>query len=264
MLFILLPAYNEGRALPTLLQRVSRVCQDHNLDYRVVVVDDGSTDDTAKIAEAYRQRMAVSVLRHPVNMGLGKAIRTGMSHFSQVAGPGDVLVTMDADDTHDPKTILAMMAKAQHMYDVVIASRYAPGGEEVGLSILRRVLSRGASALLRLFFPIAGVRDYTCGFRLYRHSVLRKALRRYGDQFVEQPGFVCMAEILVKLSAVSARVGEVPLILRYDMKAGRSKMKVAATIGRYMVFIVRAKTRGLVSLRHRTPRSEGNPYGNSA
>ena len=130
-----------------------------------------------------------------------------------------------------------MVTLIQAGKDVVIASRYADGGKEVGLSHARHIFSGGASFLLRLFFPIPGARDYTCGYRAYRVELLQRAFRVYGPELIEERGFTCMAELLIKLGKLGARLGEVPLILRYDLKSGPSKMKVMATIARYGVLI---------------------------
>jgi len=125
--------------------------------------------------------------------------------------------------------------------DIVIASRYAPGGDEVGLTALRKVLSRGASFLLTLMTPVPGARDYTCGFRLYRAAMLRRAADAWGSRLVEEAGFTCMAEVLLKLGRGGARVTEYPLILRYDLKEGASKMKMMRTISRYFALIQRIR-----------------------
>jgi dolichol-phosphate mannosyltransferase len=145
---------------------------------------------------------------------------------------------MDADNTHDPALLTDMVRRMNDEHaDIVIASRYAPGGREIGLSPLRRVLSRGASFLLSISARVGGARDYTCGYRLYRAAVLRRAVAAWGERLVEEAGFTCMAEVLLKLGRGGARVSESPLVLRYDLKEGASKMKMARTIARYFELI---------------------------
>ena len=136
--------------------------------------------------------------------------------------------------------------------DIVIASRYAPGGREVGLSPLRTFLSKGASLTLRTFLPVRGARDYSCGYRAYRGSALARAFETYGDDFVTETGFVASAEILIKMAYLPSRVGEVPLVLRYDRKGGASKMNITDTIGRYLTLITAGR-------RAITRRSRGAP-----
>lgn len=238
MVYLLLPAYNEERDLATLLSRVKDAFEIlHIPEYTVLVVNDGSTDRTAEIARQFQQEMPLELLDHGVNKGLGQAMLTGFRRAAALMREEDILVTMDADNTHDPALIGAMIGKIRAGADVVIASRYEPGGEEVGLSETRSFLSRGASGLLHIFFPLPHAQDYTCGYRAYRGSMMRSAWAVYGERLVEERGFTCMAEILIKLRAMGAQIAEVPLVLRYDLKTGSSKMKVVRTILRYFVLI---------------------------
>ena len=212
--------------------------------FRVLVVDDGSSDGTIEAAKAFQGRLDLEVVPHGVNQGLGAALRTCLTKGLARAGEDDVIATMDADDTHDPALLPAMWSRLDGppAADVVIASRYVVGGDEIGLSPLRKVLSRGASFLLTAVTPVAGARDYTCGFRVYRASTLRRAAAAWGDRLVEEAGFTCMAEILLKLGRGGARVAEWPLILRYDRKEGASKMKVLRTIRRYFTMALRLRS----------------------
>lgn len=236
MIYILLPAYNEEKDLPVLLDRIRGTLME--TEYRVLVVNDGSRDATLSVAHEFAKRMPLTVLDHGVNKGLGQAMLTGLSYAVRTAQAGDVVVAMDADNTHDPSLIGRMVAMCREGKDVVIASRYTAGGEEIGLTPLRKVLSRGASFLLHIFYPIRGTRDYTCGYRAYTAEILHSAFDRFGqDGVIEEGGFTCMAELLIKLSFVGARVDEAPLVLRYDLKSGKSKMKFVRTIWRYGVLI---------------------------
>ena len=112
----------------------------------------------------------------------------------------------------------------------------------VGVPFHRRVLSGGASLLMRTVFPITGVRDYTCGFRAYRASTLQAAFARYSERLISQKGFSCMVDILLKLRTMDPIMGEVPLVLRYDLKHGMSKMRAARTIVDTLVLMGRNLT----------------------
>ena len=256
-LWIALPAYNEERSLPGLLPRyvaLNTALGTRGARLRVLVVDDGSGDGTAAVASGFRDRLPVEVIPHGVNRGLGAALRTGIMAALARAEDSDLIGTMDADDTHDPALFVAMWDRLEaERADLVIASRYAPGGKEIGLTPLRRVLSRGASTLLTLVTPVRGARDYTCGFRLYRASLLRRAAAAWGERLIEEAGFTCMAELLLKLGRGGARVAESPLVLRYDRKEGASKMKMTRTIARYFALARRIRARPVPDLREAEP-----------
>ncbi len=239
MLVVMLPAYNESEAVTPLLARIAPVLEALPVEGRVLLVDDGSVDDTIAITRRECERLAVllTVVEHGVNRGLGEALKSGFAWARDNLASGDVLVVMDTDNTHDPAAIPSMLDKLEEGHDVVIASRYAPGGEEVGLSPFRALLSRGASFVLSVFLPVQGARDYSCGYRAYTGETIARAFEIYGDDFITEAGFVSSAEILIKCAYLPARVGEVPLVLRYDLKGGASKMNITDTIGRYITMI---------------------------
>ncbi|MBI2299773.1 MAG: glycosyltransferase family 2 protein [Armatimonadetes bacterium] len=238
---IMAPAYNEAESLPDLLAAIPPALGER--PYRVLIVDDGSSDATAEVVRDCGTRMPAEVVQHAHNRGLGAALRTGLEAAARVPGAA-VVVTLDADNTHPPSLIPTLLAAMEDGgYDVVIASRYAPGGAEMGLSYLRHVLSRGASFLLGTFAPLRGARDYTCGFRAYRREILERAFAVYGDKLIEESGFACMAEVLLKIGLLGAKVGERGLVLRYDLKRGQSKMRIWRTMKRYGALIWAARTR---------------------
>lgn len=239
MIYVLLPAYNEENALPKIFATLEKVVAESSEEMRIVVVNDGSSDSTLDIARSFEDKLPLTVLDHEVNKGLGVAMRTLLYYTAEKAGADDVAVAMDADNTHDPSIIPKMRDLINAGADIVIASRYHPDGDEVGLTKFRQVLSRGASILLGMFFRIPGARDYTCGFRMYRVSKLKEAREIYGDDFVLERNFVCMAEILIKLHKIGAKIDETGLVLRYDLKGGASKMPFIRTIVKYFLIIWR-------------------------
>jgi len=148
---------------------------------------------------------------------------------------------MDADNTHPAGLMVRMVHRIIEGNDLVIASRYRRGARVVGLSRFRKLMSIGARVLFTLVFPIPGVRDYTCGYRAYRAAVLQEAFRRYGDAFIEQRGFQCMADILLRLGRMRVLMTEVPMILRYDLKGGDSKMRVGTTVGQTLKLMIKRR-----------------------
>ncbi|MGB9692643.1 MAG: glycosyltransferase family 2 protein [Candidatus Sumerlaeaceae bacterium] len=227
-----LPAYNEGDNLRPLIEAAAQIFANEGLHYRVVVVDDGSTDHTAQVLADLQKSLPLERIAHEGNRGLGAAIRTLIvAALERVATPDDAIVFMDADNTHDPAYVPNMVKKLwDGPYDVVIASRFRDGSQELGVPWQRRLLSRGARWLFRVFLRLPDVTDYTCGYRAYRAALLRAAYDKYGERIVTRKGFACTDELLVHLSTLTKRMTEVPFVLRYDRKRGRSKLPLLRTV----------------------------------
>lgn len=237
-----LPAYNEAGGILCLLKSISAFRNISQYAIRVVVVDDGSRDNTAQIVTAYaRDRDYVTLVRHPENRGLGEAVKTILNYALTHLKDDDVLVTMDADNTHNPLLIESMIATLNSRdLDLVVASRFTPGGYELGLKTLRKFLSRGAMCFFKLFFPIRDMNDYSSGYRAYRVRTIRKAQVRWRN-LITTNGFDCMAEIAAKFSRMGIKAGEVPLVLNYEQKEGDSKMKVSRTVKGYFSLLARVR-----------------------
>lgn len=228
-IIVALPAYNEEANVGILLNRIHQTLAEARLPHSIVVVDDGSRDRTPEILRSCALSMPLIVETHSVNQGLGGALRDALKRAAGGAAPGDVIITMDSDETHSPGLILSMLQRVDEGCDVVVASRFQPGARVEGLAMHRVCISWVAGLLFRALFPTPGLRDYTCGFRAYRAEALQLAYARYGDSLVDQPGFQCMADVLLKMRRLPLVFGEVPLLLRYDLKQGRSKMRLMKT-----------------------------------
>jgi dolichol-phosphate mannosyltransferase len=241
MIYLLLPAYNEEQALTPLLEKIDRVMREMGSWYRVVVVDDGSTDNTAEIAQGLSERYPLHIITHKYNRGLGETIRDGMEYIAEIAQPEDVVIRMDCDDTHEPKYIPAMLAKLSEGYEVVTTSRYAPGGGQIGLDWYRKSISRAANLLFKMAFPVPGLWEYTCGYRAYRAGLVQDALRIFGNKFIDLKGlgFTGTLEKLIKFRMMGARIGEIPFVLRYDQKLSSSKVITSITTLGCLILIVK-------------------------
>ena len=237
----MLPAYNEAEALGPLLESIHRSMTLARLSYSVLVVDDGSADDTALIASQASFSMPVVLVEHETNQGLAAALRTGIRQAVSQCRAGDVIVIMDADNTQPPGLVDRMVRLVREGHDVVIGSRFCSGARVIGVPLHRQALSLCARGLFRLVLPIKGVRDYTCGFRAYRAELLKRAIADYGDNFVSEKGFSCMVDVLLKLRKYRPVIGEEPMILRYDHKGGASKMAVMRTVWQTLRLICRRR-----------------------
>lgn len=210
---VLVPTYDEAGNIAPLL----RALRDHVPDATLLVIDDASPDGTADIADRVGAEIGgVSVVRRPVKDGLGNAYREG---FARALAEGhDVLVTLDADFSHDPEVVPDLLAAIADGADLVVGSRYVPGGSTPHWPVHRRALSRWGNRytgwVLRL--PI---RDITSGFRAYRASTLEAI--RY--ETTRASGYAFMTELAQRIQADGAVVQEVPITFR-DRVRGTSKM----------------------------------------
>lgn len=235
---IVLPAYNEEDSLPPLLKRINDAYNVYKWDASVLVVNDGSKDRTLEVARNFKSDIPIHVLDLQPNGGLANAINRGIREAVKDLTDQDVIVTLDADDSQNPFLIQRMAQQFLEGSDLVIASRYQPGARIRGLKKSREFFSWAAGLLFRLFVGFEGVKDYTCGFRAYRVTMINKTLALYGDKFITQKGFGCMVEILIKIGGQSAIIHEVPMILRYDLKQGESKMNVGKTMNQTLKLLL--------------------------
>lgn len=246
---VALPAYNEAESLLPLLESLHTTLALAGLPHEIVVVDDGSKDDTALIASQASFSMPVRLVQHERNQGLAAALRTGLTDAVDHAAPGDIVITMDSDNTHPAGLIPRMLTMIAEGHDVVIASRFQPGARVIGVPFDRVLLSIAARWVFKLLQPIPGVRDYTCGFRAYRVEALAATIDHYGPRFVSEQGFSCMVDVLLKMRRLQVNggpivMGEAPMVLRYDQKGGVSKMRVLRTIRQTLSLVARRTVGG--------------------
>ncbi len=241
-LFVLLPAYNEEESIRPLFQRFQALQQISKMDIQLILVDDGSSDRTADTAIEESQSLGISLklVQHSQNAGLGQAIKTGFTTFLDISQEGDFLGAMDCDDTQPPELLIKMYeTMISGGYDMAIASRYRKGSKVIGLSKFREFMSYGASWLFRIAARIPGVRDYTCGYRLYNRTLLSKLDAYYGENLFTESGFACMIDLLLKAKVFKPRIIEIPMVLRYDQKPTASKMKILKTIIRTLKVLLK-------------------------
>jgi len=251
MIFVVFPAYNEEKVIRATLLALAEALR--GADHRAVLVDDGSADRT--VAEAGRAveesggALTLTVLRHETNRGLGAGLRTGLYWCLDHAGDEDVIVTLDADNTHPPALIPTLVARLSEGFDLAIASRYRSGAEVRGVPAHRRMLSDVGRLVFQALYPIPGVRDYTCCFRAYRAPLLARARRVYGEALCTARGFEAVMDLLLRLGPLGVRVSEVPFVLDYGGRVGQSKMKVLRTIRSTLGLLARRRIERMLRYR---------------
>ena len=212
--WIVLPTYNEADNLEPIAAAILSALPDAT----VLIVDDGSPDGTGQIAD----RLAaadprVRVLHRAAKAGLGRAYLAGFR--VALDGGASSVLQMDADWSHDPTALPGLLAPlVDGSADLVIGSRYVPGGGVVDWGLARRVISRGGSLFAKLVLGLPA-RDLTGGFKAWRAATLA-AIDFEG---VHAGGYVFQIEMTYRATRQGARVREVPITFR-DRRVGQSKM----------------------------------------
>jgi dolichol-phosphate mannosyltransferase len=233
--FFVVPAYNEAENLPRLLADLDGRPSLFVGRSRVIVVDDGSDDGTADLAEGYdAQHLDIEVVRLGVNQGPGAAFRAGfaaaLAHCPR--GQEALVITLEADTTSNLDSLPTMIDEAASA-DVVLAA-----WRMTNVSAKRRLLSGAAGFVVR---HALGVDAHTVSsfYRVYRASALRAASDHYGANLIRESGFACKAELLAKFAAIRMRVGEVTVDLDTTRRVGESKMPITKTIVAYWRMMAR-------------------------
>lgn len=210
---VVLPTYNEAENIGPFL----RALRDAAPTTDVLVVDDNSPDGTGRIADEIGAEIGgVEVLHRPGKDGLGSAYREG---FARVLDAGyDVVVSMDADFSHDPQRIPEFLDAIAGGADLVIGSRYVTGGGTTDWPVRRQLLSKWGNAYTRSILGV-GARDCTSGYRAYRAS----ALAAIDPTSTSAEGYAFLTELVRRLTIQGAVIVERPIIFR-DRTRGKSKM----------------------------------------
>lgn len=215
---VIIPCYNEEAGLPVLLERLRAMHAAPGLAaWRYLFVDDGSNDGTfAALLRAQRADRWIEVLRHPDNMGLGAALRTGFAHARS-----PIVCTIDSDCTYPPERLPELTALLGAGTHIATASAWHPAVVDSSIHGFRLFLSRSLSRIYKLMVG-EDVYTFTCLFRAYQREVIEQVRFRSN-------GFAAVAEIMVRALLSGYRIAEVPMPVEYR-KYGESKMKVREAV----------------------------------
>jgi dolichol-phosphate mannosyltransferase len=236
-LTMVVPTYNEREGIAPLAGALFAACAPHGIDLELVIVDDNSPDGTGAVADDLARTRPVRVVHRAGKLGLGTAVMEG---FKVSRAP--IVGVMDADFSHPPSLVPSLLATIETTgADIVVASRYVPGGSTPSWPFKRRVLSQLACGLAR---PLSPIRDAASGFFMIRRPVIEGLTIKAG-------GFKICLEIIVR--AWPERLVEVPY--RFDdRELGESKMSPREAMG-YLL-----QLRALYWLRLTRPRSASRRY----
>jgi len=209
---VVIPTYNERENIGTLVPQILELPR-----FRVLVVDDNSPDGTAEVvADLARQDPRVGLLSRPSKQGLGRAYIAGFHRA--LADGAEFICEMDADFSHDPQYLPALLAAAESDYDLVLGSRYVDGGSTVDWGLVRQLISRGGNIYARSILGLP-VMDATGGYRCYR----RRVLETLNLDAIQSNGYSFQIEMVYRTMRAGFRIGEVPIVFP-DRRVGQSKM----------------------------------------
>jgi glycosyltransferase involved in cell wall biosynthesis len=228
VIYVCIPAHDEAATVGVLLWKTRKVLSEFGRDFRLVVHDDASGDDTAQVLERYARTLPLTVLRSEQRVGYGRSVETLLRWVQAEATypKRDCAVVLQGDFTEDPQDVVSLVKVIEGGSDIVAASRTQNGRPQpTGVKVVRW-LSR---TLLRGRLAGSPVSDPLGGMRAYRVIVLKKALRDRVEPLVRSDGWAANLEMLGQLLPHARRVGEVQLEPRYDLRVRPSRFKPLQT-----------------------------------
>jgi dolichol-phosphate mannosyltransferase len=214
--WLILPTYNEAENVEPLVRAALAQLASTGMRHSILIVDDNSPDGTGAIADRLAGGIAeVQVLHRARKDGLGRAYLAGFAHALDRGA--ELIMEMDSDFSHDPADLPRLIEAAGHA-DLVLGSRYVPGGRVVNWGLARRLLSRGGSLYARTLLGVP-VRDLTGGFKCFR----REVLERINLAEVHADGYGFQIELTYRALVAGFQVREIPVVF-HERRAGASKM----------------------------------------
>jgi dolichol-phosphate mannosyltransferase len=217
---VCLPTYNERENLPRMIEALQRVLRDGD---RVLVIDDNSPDGTGELADRLAETHDfVDVLHREEKEGLGRAYIAGFARVLET--DAELVLEMDCDFSHDPADVPRLIKAAEAGADLVLGSRYVPGGGTRNWGLARRLISRGGSVYTTVFLHM-GIKDPTGGFKCFRRGVLE----RLDLKGITPRGYAFQIETTWRVKQLGFRVVEIPITF-VDREVGQSKMSRAVVL----------------------------------
>jgi len=219
---VVIPMYNEEENVIKTLTEVNNVLENFN-EYEIIIVDDGSTDKTSSLVNReLSSNSNIILLKHPVNMGMGRALRTGFEKAE-----GEVIVTIDADLSYDPTIIPKLVEEMDESTDIVIGSQYMEGGKTENIPPLRLFISKTANKLVG-YAMANNLSTVTGVLRAYRKEVLDSIE-------LDSDGTEINPEMISKAKAVGFNIKEIPVTLK-GRELGKSKVRYRKTTISHLLF----------------------------
>ncbi len=232
MIKIILGALNEAQNLKILLPEICDQMQKLKLDFEIILCIDASSDDSQEIILAQKNTYPIRILDFCKEKGLGKAIKRLFLDVINNSQDEDVIISMDADNTHFPRQIEEIIDyfKQNSQTEVLILSRFCNNSKIIDFPFRRILISKTTSFLLQIVFGIKRVsggkiKDYSSGYRAYKAYKVKELYQKLGDDFIRQNDFTHTCELLINFDKINAKFDEIGLYYDYGKKIGASKLR---------------------------------------
>ncbi len=247
MIKIILCAYNEEQNIRKLLTDLTQQLELLQREFEIIFCLDGSKDNSEAIISDFSKDFKINILPKENKRGLGLAYKKIFLHVLKNSNEEDLIISLDADNTHNPHQIPEMIKYFESKsLDFLIASRFFEKSLISSFPFYRKMISKSTSLILQFLFGaknIAGknILDYTSGYRIYRAKLLTKLQEKYQNNFITEPEFTYTCELLIKISKLSMRLDEVSILYDYNKKIGVSKMRIIQNSYRLFLMIFNLK-----------------------
>ncbi|MDX1493311.1 MAG: glycosyltransferase family 2 protein [Longimicrobiales bacterium] len=225
MIYVCIPTHNEASTVGVLLWKTRNVMGEFDRDYRLVVHDDASTDETPEVLQRYRRSLPLTILRSEERIGYGASVERLLRHVEAEAPypKRDCAVVMQADFTESPDDIVSLVKVLEGGADIVAGVTEETTAEAKPMRTVRWAVEKFLGGLLRN----APVSDPLPGLRAYRVIVLKKAFREMeeGESLIRSDGWAANVELLGRLAPHARRIAEVPLNMRYELQTRPSRFR---------------------------------------
>lgn len=240
---VLLCCLNEEKNLPKLLGDLFSELKNLGEKFEILICIDGTIDSSLRVIGDFQKSYKITVLPKKNQRGLGLAYKRLFVEVIKNSADEDLIISLDADNTHNPKQIPDMVRHfRENSLDFLVASRFCGNSVMADFPIHRQFISKSTSLLLQNIFSAKKIldeklQDYTSGYRIYRASKLKELYEKEKDNFITEPEFTYTCELLIKLSRLNSRLDEVPLFYDYGKKIGKSKLRVGRNFWRLLVML---------------------------
>jgi len=244
MIKIIFCALNEAQNLKKLLVNLAHELQTLQRDFEIIACLDGSNDESLQILQDFQKFYPVKILPLKNQRGLGLAYKRLFVDVIENSAADDLLISLDADNTHDPEQIPAMLEYFEsNSLDLLIASRFCNKSIMEDFPPHRKFISKATAFLLQNLFAVKKIsgeklEDFTSGYRIYNIEKLKELFKIQKDNFISEPEFTYTCELVIKLSRINSRIDEVAISYDYGKKIGKSKLRILRNFWRLMIMLI--------------------------